>query len=101
MRNAYIFVVAGFVLVSAAAQARADEPPPFDVPRVDNVTIDGHFDDWGDGGFRVDMLTSVDGRALPKTDLDAAFRLGWMRPSQDRFLGLIRPRPPGVAPQHS
>jgi len=77
MKNAGAFLACSLVSISLTAAARADEPLPFDVPRMDNVTIDGRFDDWGDDGFRVAMLTSVDGRALPKTDLDAAFRLGW------------------------
>jgi len=77
MRNTGAFLACSLVSVSLTFAAQADEPPPFDVPRMDNVTIDGRFDDWADGGFRVAMLTSVDGRALPKTDLDAAFRLGW------------------------
>jgi len=77
MRNTGAFLACSLVSVSLTLAARAYELPPFDVPRVDNVTIDGRFDDWNDGGFRVVMLTSVDGRALPKTDLDATFRLGW------------------------
>jgi CubicO group peptidase (beta-lactamase class C family) len=51
--------------------------PPFDVPRVDDIRIDGNADDWGEKGFRVEILTSVDGRTLPPANFDPAFRLAW------------------------
>ena len=63
--------------VAAGPAVAVDDHPLFDVPLVDNITIDGRLDDWGDQGFHIIMLTTADGRALPKTDLDAIARIGW------------------------
>jgi len=51
--------------------------PLFDVPRLDDITIDGNADDWGDRGFRVGVLGDGTGKVKPAADLDVAFRLGW------------------------
>ncbi|HUU60730.1 MAG TPA: sugar-binding protein, partial [Phycisphaerae bacterium] len=67
------------VVLCAAAGAglAAQEPPVYDIPRLDKVAIDGKADDWGDGGFRVDLLTPVEGALRPVEDHDARIRLGW------------------------
>jgi predicted esterase len=51
--------------------------PVFDIPRLDNVVIDGKPDDWGDAGFRVEAMASVDGKVTPTSELDCRFRLAW------------------------
>ncbi len=57
---------------------RAEEAAPvFDVPRLDNITIDGKADDWGNRGFRVEVMGNADGTVKAAADLDTAFRLGW------------------------
>ena len=54
-----------------------DATPTFDVPRLENITIDGKADDWGERGFRVEVMGDASGRLKPASDLDTAFRLGW------------------------
>ncbi len=49
----------------------------FDIPKMDEIKIDGLGEDWGDGGFRVAFLAAPDGRVLPADDFDAQFRIGW------------------------
>jgi len=72
--------LAGIALLATFGTARllaADSPPPVDVPQVDGITIDGKGDDWGDRGFRVNVLPDENGKLKPAADLDASFRLGW------------------------
>ena len=66
------------VLWTSPAPA-ADTPasPVFDVPKLDNITIDGKADDWGEQGFRVDILADATGKIPPAKDFAAQFRLGW------------------------
>lgn len=53
------------------------EPQPFDVPRLEGITIDGNPADWGDRGLRVEALKPIGVDARPMEDFDARFRLGW------------------------
>ena len=57
--------------------ARAADVPSslYDVPRLEGIRIDGDGEDWGDQGFRVEMMTDENGNYLPASDLDAGFRL--------------------------
>src|SRR5687767_1803599 len=63
--------------VAARYAPAADDSPVFDIPRLLDVAIDGRPDDWGDAGFRVDMLADRTGAVLPSADFDARFRLAW------------------------
>ena len=77
-----VIALIGFLCVAVlraalSAAGEAPAPPVFDIPRLDNITIDGKPDDWGERGFRVDVLTDVAGKALPTANYDAVFRLGW------------------------
>jgi CubicO group peptidase (beta-lactamase class C family) len=65
-------VLALLCVLSAAAAA-----PPFDLPRLDGIAVDGRAADWGARGFRIAVLASDDGRVKSPEDLTAAFRLGW------------------------
>ncbi|MHC5034086.1 MAG: serine hydrolase [Planctomycetota bacterium] len=64
-------------LLNGALAMGQVEHPVFDVPEVAGVAVDGSSEDWGDRGFRVEMLTGLGGRVLPPADFDARFRLGW------------------------
>ena len=44
------------VAPAAFPQPATDKPPVFDIPRMEGVAIDGKADDWGGGGFRVEMM---------------------------------------------
>ena len=63
--------------ISTTALAADQGSPLFDVPRLDNIRIDGDANDWGDRGMRVDVLAGEDGAMKEPNDLDASFRLGW------------------------
>ena len=77
------------ILAVAAIPVLADEPvtnrPTFDIPRMDNVVIDGKADDWNEGGFQVNLLSPLTlsflaphGHNLPATENhEPRFRLGW------------------------
>ena len=70
--------VGGYSSVTAQVQAAGGGPPPvFDIPRMDNITIDGDPTDWGDGGFRVDVLAAAEGAVAPEERFNARMRLGW------------------------
>lgn len=51
--------------------------PCYDIPRLEHIVIDGQGDDWGEGGFRVETLTPVDGTVRPASEHCASLRLGW------------------------
>ena len=63
--------------ISMVAIAVAADTTTFSVPHLDGIVVDGDPADWGDSGFRVDIMTGEDGKILPADDLDASFRLGW------------------------
>lgn len=68
---------AAFLCLCVGYTARATESPVFDIPRLDGVVVDGVGDDWGEGGFQIRILTTVDGAVRPIADLDAQARLAW------------------------
>jgi pimeloyl-ACP methyl ester carboxylesterase len=63
--------------VGAVSAVMAEEVRVFDVPRLDGVVIDGQDDDWREGGFVVETMSSVDGWMRPVDDMDIRVRLGW------------------------
>jgi len=71
------------VVVLLAGMAIAATPPAsepvYDIPLVRKVVVDGKADDWGEGGFRVEMMKQIWGDELKKSagDHNAQFRLGW------------------------
>ena len=74
--------VAMFALsaVLLAVQAVEGDTQVFDIPRLDNIVIDGKADDWSDAGFMVKAMTYwvLNGPNPPAgADCDAVFRLGW------------------------
>jgi len=62
--------------VCFAVVARA-EAPIHDIPKLDKIVLDGKADDWGDRGFRVDLVADRKGQVRPLDEFDAKFRLGW------------------------
>jgi predicted O-methyltransferase YrrM len=65
--------------IAHAANVFTSGPDPvlYDIPKVQDVTIDGYDGDWGADGFRVDHVAAPDGSVLPAEDFDVRFRLGW------------------------
>ncbi len=60
-----------------AAAAAKPKVPVFDIPRLDNIKIDGDDGDWGERGFHVDILTDKDGQVRTPEDFDPIARLAW------------------------
>ncbi|MBN1274612.1 MAG: hypothetical protein JXB26_20310 [Candidatus Aminicenantes bacterium] len=57
--------------------AAAQESKSFRIPRISGLNVDGSGADWGESGFRVDLVLSPDGKVLPADDFDVGFRLAW------------------------
>jgi hypothetical protein len=58
-------------------EGATEELPRFDVPRMDDVTIDGKPDDWDGRGFEVGFIAGPNGEVYDEADLSAAAKLGW------------------------
>lgn len=61
----------------ASLSEGAGPSPLFDVPRVDNVTVDGQAGDWGDAGLSVETSASNDASQRPVEEFRPRLRLGW------------------------
>ena len=65
----------------ATGQTWGSEPTrsttAFDIPRMEQVLIDGKSDDWGEASFRVDLLMPAHQELKPVADHDARIRLAW------------------------
>ena len=51
--------------------------PTFDIPRMENIIIDGKIDDWDDKGFHVRSVVSQAGQLRAAENFDPSFKLGW------------------------
>jgi CubicO group peptidase (beta-lactamase class C family) len=67
---------AAIVLAASAVVVRADDAAP-NVPRLQGIVVDGNATDWGERGFRVEVLPNDQGALRPPQDLDSQLRLGW------------------------
>lgn len=76
IKSSILWLCAALLLGSLSTRA-ADNAPIFDVPRLDNITVDGNAADWGERGFRLDVLTPASGQLPAVTDFDAKARIGW------------------------
>ena len=50
---------------------------PLAIPFLDGIAIDGKPDDWGNGGFRVEMMSHGVLEGITPEDFDPRFRLAW------------------------
>jgi hypothetical protein len=66
-----IFFVAAFVRGAGLFESA----PPFEIPKLDHITINGDASAWGDRGFRVDVM--ADTSTTRPWNFESAFRLGW------------------------
>jgi len=64
-------------LFLAVAPGIADNSRAFDIPKVGGLVVDGVGDDWGEAGFRVEVLADPEGRTLAPGDFNVLFRLAW------------------------
>lgn len=61
----------------------------FDLPRLDNIKIDGDFSDWDYQGFGVEVLLQEEGVLKDASDHNVYFRAGW---NPDGLLLLVNVR---------
>ena len=74
--EAWVLVVA--LAACFQATAVAGVLPVYDIPRIDNVVIDGNDADWGSrGGLRVDLLAAMDGDFKALDDHATRLRVAW------------------------
>ena len=78
--SCYVLLCAVLCAGRMTLAATTAKPVVYDIPRLDNITIDGKGDDWGTRGFRVDAFKDVSESLLdnPRTALsDVTMRMGW------------------------
>jgi len=66
-----------------AANAKPGSPI-FNIPRLDRIAIDGDAADWGDAGYRVDVLAAAAGEVRSPREFDAAFQFSCFSPRPTR-----------------
>jgi len=71
-----------FVPGTHARAQESDSPPVYDIPKLEDIVIDGRAEEWGAEGFAVEALLPLDDSGQILTfratgDLDARVRLGW------------------------
>jgi len=49
----------------------------YEIPFIENVTIDGSSDDWNNAGFSARLFANHLGEFVPESDLSARFSLAW------------------------
>ena len=72
----FIFILLGYGTLLQAM----DKPAVYNIPRLDNINIDGRPDDWGTNGFRVDAVHDVSDKLndCPRTAFsDVSLRIAW------------------------
>lgn len=60
-----------------ALSHEVEQFPPLNIPRLENIKIDAHSNDWGEQGFRVEGLVEVSGATRSSANFAPSFRLGW------------------------
>ncbi len=77
-RNTCILVFLALIVLSyAAAPSAVADTIPYDIPRLDNITIDGDAADWASNGFCINVLSSEQATTREPVDFDAKTRLAW------------------------
>ena len=66
-----------FAACPPSAAAAGPKTPVFDIPRLDDIEIDGDDTDWGERGFHIDLMTDKDGNVRTPDDFDPIARLAW------------------------
>ncbi len=66
-----------WVLLILSFQVSSFDEPIYNVPRLDNITIDGEINDWGNRGLFVQLYAGRYGEIFSPEDLSAYFKLGW------------------------
>lgn len=76
---AFLFLLSALLMAHSRALAEDASAPAyvFDIPRLNNLKIDGDPSDWGQNGFRVDALSQVDGDPQSTGQFDQHLRFAW------------------------
>ena len=78
MKGYYFLIICTiFILLPSNSIFGKTESSPFQIPKIEDIVIDGNDKEWGERGFRVEFLADPEGRVLPADDFDVRFRLGW------------------------
>ncbi|MEM1330090.1 MAG: serine hydrolase [Planctomycetota bacterium] len=64
-------------VMAMCVSASLSESRTFDIPRVEEISIDGDLSDWSDQGFEVRSLAGSHGWQWRPSDFDVTMRLGW------------------------
>ncbi len=79
------FFVSLAVCIAFCSVSPGADRPDFDIPRLDEITIDGRSDDWSGKGFAVNVLWDRRRQQAHPADFAPRFRLGWT----DRGLAVL------------
>lgn len=79
MRSAIKVILANLVVAgSALASGSSDHAmPPFKIPELSDISIDGVADDWKGNGFKVAFMADDQGDRRPSEDFDPKLMIGW------------------------
>jgi len=73
---------AAFILASLVTTTAPGEEATYDLPYIEDITIDGDSSDWGHKGFRVEIfepssIVPFNGLMPARTDTDVSVSLAW------------------------
>ncbi len=78
VRTKTLFAVAMLCCIAGAwAYGAGEDTTAYDIPKLDGIRIDGNASDWGEQGFRVDLMADAEGNTRQEQDFNVRFRLGW------------------------
>jgi|GEM_PF-835847 len=72
-----LLLTAGWLMVAGRAPAITPVEDIIDLPLLKNITIDGDNQDWGDGGFQVNLHKTYWGNDNPDDAFYPRHRLAW------------------------
>lgn len=77
MKSVSLILIGLLSAALPAAHAADDAAIVYDIPRLNDIMVDGKAQDWGHNGFRIDLLTPVRQKLKPAGDHDVRARLAW------------------------
>jgi Carbohydrate family 9 binding domain-like len=72
----FTLILLAMILISARVYGQSTREI-FSIPKLNKIKIDGKSDDWGDRGFKIEILSGTEGQILPFNDFDAKVQVGW------------------------
>lgn len=72
------WMLAAAAVAGAASPGRSRElAAAYGIPRLEGIGVDGESGDWGERGFRVEVMTDELGELRHPADFDPTLRLAW------------------------